>query len=159
MGINKQTNIKFFTAKLLALHGMNNTLILMFVAVASSSDTFGPPRDTELRSEAVAPLHPEPPTHEQKVNHVPNSRFTSALKNENLTAMILQYAMCAGEASAKLVADPTLGLAHLYHENRFVEEPGVEVTGAGTAQVNGCYRLRETRTTRDHPMAAAVPEG
>merc|ERR1711964_288202 len=28
---------------------------------------------------------------------------------------------------------------------------GVEVTGAGIAQVNGWYRRRETRTTRDNP--------
>merc|ERR1712096_38713 len=90
---------------------MNNMFILMLVAVAGSSDRSAPPRDG-IRY------------------HVPDS----------LTGMILQYAMCRGEARAKLVSDPTLGLARLYHENRFVEQPGVEVTGAGNAHVNGWYR-------------------
>merc|ERR1711964_814707 len=41
------------------------------------------------------------------------------------------------------LTDPTLGLAHLYREGRFHQPPGVEVTGAGIARVNGWYHRRE----------------
>merc|ERR1712096_349939 len=54
--------------------------------------------------------------------------------------------MYGREARKKLTADPPLGLAHFCREpprGHFVEEPGVEVTGAGSTQVNGWYRRRE----------------
>merc|ERR1711964_81433 len=41
-------------------------------------------------------------------------RFRSALGNDDLDALILQYAMYDSEAREKLTADPSLGLAHLY---------------------------------------------
>jgi len=68
--------------------------------------------------------------------------FRSAL-GEDLTAIVLQFAMYDMEAIENLATDPTLGLAHLYRAGRFVRVTGVEVTGAGTAQMNGLYRRRE----------------
>merc|ERR1711964_583906 len=58
---------------------------------------------------------------------------------DDLTMMILQFAMFDREARRALTGDPTLGLAHLYHEDMFRKKPGVEVTGAGRNQVNGWY--------------------
>merc|ERR1711964_891653 len=69
-----------------------------------------------------------------------HNRFRSALGIGDLTAMILQYSMYDREAERVLTADPTL--AHLYndHAGGFEQEPaGVQVTGAGDAQVNGWY--------------------
>jgi len=68
--------------------------------------------------------------------------FRSAL-GEDLTAIVLQFAMYDMEAIENLATDPTLGLAHLYRAGSFVRVTGVEVTGAGTAQMNGLYRRRE----------------
>jgi len=71
--------------------------------------------------------------------------FRSALI-EDLTVMILQYAMYDAEAIATLATDPALGLAHLYRAGRFVRVPaGIEVTGAGEdgRRINGFYRRRE----------------
>merc|ERR1711964_877356 len=69
--------------------------------------------------------------------------FRPALGND-LTAMILQFAMYDIEARRNLFphlcGDPALGLAHLYRKDRFVRVTGVELTGAGTANVNGWYR-------------------
>jgi len=69
--------------------------------------------------------------------------FRSALGIDDLTAIILQYAMHAREARQKLTADPTL--AHLYHNHArgFQEESGVEVIGAGDTQLNGWYARKE----------------
>lgn len=71
------------------------------------------------------------------------NKFRSALESEDLTAVVLQYAMCAGEAKAKLSSDP--GLVRLYNKYTitYVEQPGVEVMGAGDAQVNGWYHRKE----------------
>jgi len=55
--------------------------------------------------------------------------------------MVLQYAMCDGEARVLFTADPTL--AHLHRIAGFEVKPGVEVMGAGSAQVNGWYHRRE----------------
>merc|ERR1711964_379062 len=52
--------------------------------------------------------------------------------------MIFQYAMYDGEARETLTGD----LTHFYKEGRF-ELEGVEVIGAGTAEVNGCYCQRK----------------
>jgi len=74
------------------------------------------------------------------------ARFRSALGIEDLTALVLQYAMYDKTARMTLAADPALGLAHLYNDHRggFVSEPhGVEVMGAGTVYINGWYRRRE----------------
>merc|ERR1711964_780954 len=49
---------------------------------------------------------------------------------------------CDGEAKDTLTGDPAHGLAHLY-EGKFVQQPGVEVTGAGTDAVNGWYARKE----------------
>jgi len=96
-----------------------------------------------------AKWHKECP--EDCATHAP--RFRSALGSEYLTALVLHYAMYDREAWAKLTADPALGLAHFCrdpHWSHFVEEPGVEVTGANHGwagfmytEVNGWYRHRE----------------
>jgi len=71
-------------------------------------------------------------------------RFRSAL-GEDLTALVLQYAMYNSEAIETLVPDGTL--AHLYSNHtkgfEYGPGPGVEVIGAGSTQVNGWYRRRE----------------
>jgi len=70
--------------------------------------------------------------------------FRSALGTDNLTAIVLQYAMYDREAKKVLTADPTL--AHLYnnHAQGFEQEvPGIEVMGAGAAQANGWYARKE----------------
>jgi len=71
------------------------------------------------------------------------NRFRSALEVPDLTAMILQYGMYDREARRVLTADPTL--VHLYndHAGGFKQPAGVEVTGAGYAQVNGWYYRKE----------------
>merc|ERR1711964_189098 len=79
------------------------------------------------------------------------NRFRSALGAEDLTAIVLQYAMYAREAKRVLTTEYSpLGtdppLAHLYHNHagRFVPDPyGVEVTGAGDAQINGWYTRKD----------------
>merc|ERR1711964_903648 len=81
-------------------------------------------------------------------------RFTSALVADDLTALVFQYAMYGGEARSKLKGD----LAHLYHEHLtgFVHR-GVEVTGAGTPQVDGWYHRREGREGPPGPENSLRP--
>jgi len=63
---------------------------------------------------------------------------------DDLTAIVLQYAMHAGEAKQILTADPTL--VHFYCEyGSGFEEPGVHVMGAGDHQLNGLYSRKEVR--------------
>jgi|ERR1712096_14404 len=63
---------------------------------------------------------------------------------DDLTAIVLQYAMHAGEAKQILTADPTL--VHFYCEyGSGFEEPGVTVMGAGDPQLNGLYSRKEVR--------------
>merc|ERR1711964_202410 len=60
--------------------------------------------------------------------------FRSALDNECLTSLILQFAMYDHEARGALAADPALGLEYLYHKKRFVLRGlGVEVKDAEDA--------------------------
>jgi len=72
----------------------------------------------------------------------PGYPFRSAL-GEDLTALVLQYTMYDLPARAILTADPRL--THLYrgHERGFAKD-GVELTGAGDAQMNGFYARRGT---------------
>merc|ERR1711964_808490 len=105
--------------------------------VSGSSDTPGPPP-----AHPACGAAPETPPHSAPPQPGEVDRFSSALGNEDLTAIILQYAMYDREAQEKLTADRSLGLAHLYRPGKFAQE-GVEVIGAGRAQVNGWYRCRD----------------
>merc|ERR1711964_850380 len=110
--------------------------------VSGSSDTPGPPP-----AHPACGAAPEAAPHSAPPQPGEVDRFSSALGNEDLTAIILQYAMYNREAQEKLAADPSLGLMHFYekpHRRNFVEEPGVEVSGAGSALMNGWYRRRES---------------
>jgi len=55
------------------------------------------------------------------------------------TRIILTFTMYDREARRTLTGD----LAYLYREDMFRKKPGIDVTGAGTAEVNGFYRRRE----------------
>merc|ERR1712096_368803 len=62
------------------------------------------------------------------------------------------------EARQKLAADPALGLTHFYqepHRRHFVEELGIEVTGAGIAQANGWYHRREVAEGPPRPWKSS----
>merc|ERR1711964_153757 len=73
-----------------------------------------------------------------------NITFRSALGNENLDAIICQFAMCDEEAKVKLATDPSL--THLYDRRyRGYQPAGVEVTGAGCPSINGWYHRRKAR--------------
>merc|ERR1712096_516274 len=78
-------------------------------------------------------------------NTIKNLR--SELGVEALTAMILQYAMCAKEARSVLLSTPLSnpGLMPLYnnYKRMYYEGPGVEVSGAGDSRVNGWYSRTE----------------
>jgi len=67
--------------------------------------------------------------------------FQSALQNNELTMLILQFAMFRHEAQQNLTA--THNLEHLYrHPNMFTHQC-VELKGAGTKRFNGLYHRRE----------------
>jgi len=74
-----------------------------------------------------------------------DENFGSALDVDFLTVTILQFAMYADEAKRTFTADLKLGLAHLYHghEAGYVQRSGIEVTGAGSAHLNGWYGRRD----------------
>merc|ERR1711964_287602 len=67
-------------------------------------------------------------------------RFQSALQNEALTSLVLQFALYDQDAVKILTADH--GLGHLYHRKQFTSA-GVNVIGAGSAHLNGFYRRRD----------------
>jgi len=79
-----------------------------------------------------------------EVNAPPIVRFRPSL-SDKLTAMILQYAMYDIDAKT-LTSDPALDLTQLYnkHQKQFVRVLGVEVVGAGKAQLNGFYHRLES---------------
>merc|ERR1712096_555442 len=88
----------------------------------------------------------------------PVSRFRSALGTDDLTALVLQYAMYDEDARETLEADPSL--AHLYrkHQGGYPPAPGLAVSGAEMyAQVNGWYHRREN--TEGAPAAFVSRRG
>merc|ERR1712096_511017 len=99
---------------------MKLSILLVCTTMATASDELVPPA-SNCNSDAE-----------------PIAKFRSAL-GEDLTVLVLQYTMHDREAEETLTSNPAHGLAHLYHEHKrgFVQEPGVEVTGAGNTQTNG----------------------
>merc|ERR1712096_498816 len=124
MGVDTKSLKKFLDHKMIT-----HTLILGFALVAS----------------AAGAGQPSGESWEAHLARLPVNRYTSALGVEELTALVLQYAMYDFEAQDHVGAGTLVNICRIYHKYRrgFVKLKGVEVTEAGTAHVNGWYRRRE----------------
>merc|ERR1711964_693796 len=100
---------------------LSTLFVCLTVVVASASDKPEPPQSTKFHTDGSGAVAVE---------------FRPALIDE-LTALILQYALYDREDRETLAAN--LGLA-LFHQ-----ELGVLVTGAGCAEINGFYRRRHAK--------------